>query len=1533
MFGCGRMADHIKRAHELEYQAVAPTEIDSMRGTYYLHEDCFNYNKSAGASLKPIFGIEFSVCANHEVKGLPQEERDNLATEYKGNALRKAVWAKERELGLTRTWRLCARAMNHVGLMNLYRLSSLAWTDGYFIRPRIDLEQLALYGEGLTVSVGGAGSVALEQVVSGEAGAGLASFERLVESFAGVLYLEVQPNPYLERYTRAALRLSACYGVPLLATNDVLYVRKEDTDAHQVILCLDKNKTILDEDAPESPPGRYLRSGKEMEEAFRTAFPWMKERLMIEAIERTVEVAARHDAKLEIDRFKALLPKPDLPEGVDDFTHLKNLCLEGWDWRGIEDRAKKLAPRDGVDYKAMRKVYIDRLTRELGAIRRQRFTPYFLIVRDLIYWARRQGIMVGPGRGSAAGSLICFVLGITAIDPIEHRLMFERFISPSRIDMPDIDMDFEDSRRQEVIDYLHQKYGEDRVAHIVTFTRLKGKSALRDVSRVLGIPMNEVAKVTNSIIERSSGDERVSQTVEDSFKEFKVCREFNAAYPNVLPLVKKLEGTMRQTGVHAAGIIVCGTPLNEVVPIERHERHGKTITTTSMDMWGCEAHGLLKLDVLGLRTLSIFRDAVDKMEERSGTRLDLETLPLNDQKVLDEFTKQCYVGIFQYDSTGAHAACEGIPFTTFDDVAALTALNRPGTMRSGLATEYKRRKLDPSKIKPFHPLVDKICEDTLGVLVYQEHVIRIFVEVGGYEPGTADSLRKKIAKKWGEEAVGKEREKFIEGAVARGVDEKDASKLMDHITFFGCLDGDTPIKAPYGSRPLRDFRPGDEIISDLDGMAVRNRVKASGSTGIKQVYRLVTEGGVTFPTASHWWKDVYGNWLQTSQLRPGVRLAFSSGTAYPPNAAEWRHIVNLRNDGMRESSTLQGNVFDVLQPLVQSKTDAGRGSSWIQRTACGGGEGLEERADIRDRRRNSSSSRNDERPQESSVEGRHHVLESEDTRNDIEESGRKMRTLRGGAKQGEPLPEPASASRSSQGQESFQQFSGQSRSPLSALPYGERACEGTVGRDYVTVISVEPFDFRETFDMEMEEEPANYVLANGLVSHNSYGFNKSHASAYGAIAYWGMFLKLYYPIEFMWALMKNEPTPSEVGRFAKECERLGTRVLPPDVNSSGVNFTIDPDDNIRSALVDIKFVGEVAITAIVAEQPFKDIGDFMERVPPRAANERVLTNLIKAGAMKSLLPNTKWALEEIKSWRELGRKKASGWREELMKTVSLSSELDDYSAEDALYIANEVSPLGGGRHPLEVYQSVFDGPLAGIEWLPLDADDFWDHKHGYLKGSLIEIKYNQVGDFHTVEPGEEEKRRIGWGQRYANVNLEDASGVQHRVKVDIDIFEQYRHIIDKGEGTCVAMHAGITKQFHSVRCHYMADLEEIRQKQKMDIPLVGWERCFTPKHPVLKYTSKTLSSKIAGRKAVTVTGVITHVKRTWDKRGQQMAFCGLQDGHGNLIELVVFASVYGDAKENLIPGSIVDASVRKDGRSYFLADDGIIRVRGSIVSV
>jgi DNA polymerase-3 subunit alpha len=1221
--GCGKIADYAQRAKDMGHDAIALTEHGTMRQYFTQLEECQE------REIKPIYGIEFYIARDMRRKGLTEEEKSQITSGLKVSERKAAIREYEDREGIRDRWHLTVLAKNEVGLKNLFKLSTKGWLEGFYYKPRIDVEELIKHKEGLIVATGCQSSVVMDYVCVGKKKKALKEAERLYSEFGDNLWLEVMPHEGRDQIAanEFALELYERWGrkVGLLATQDAHYVDVTDSEAHEALLCIGTGDSMKNPDRFRFGDGElYLKSRKQMFRSFVENHPYMSKNIIKSSLNNTVEVANLIDDNIiNIDRFACLMPPVDVPSkfGGDEFAYTKALCIHGWTWREIPKRAEVYAKRNKITYEEAIRIYKARLKHELGAIERQRFITYFLLVRDIYNWARKQDIMCGPGRGSAAGSLIAFLLGITSVDPVEHALLFERFINPARVDMPDIDMDFEDVRRQEIIQYLRDKYGEDRVSQIATVGRLSGKQCLKDVSRVLEVPYAAVNEVTNSIIERSSGDERASQTIEDSFRDFAVCRAFDAKYPDVLRYSKKLEGMSKNLGIHAAGVVTSPVPLVEITPLEVRKHSDGDVVVTAVDMNGVGAHGLLKLDVLGLRTLTVLKDAVRAIRERHKIEVDLERLELNDPKVLQAFTDHDYTGIFQYDSPSADKICMGVTFDSFEDVAAMTALNRPGTARSGLATEYVERKKHPEKRKTghFHPKVSEITSDTMGVIVYQEHVQKIFVEIAGFPPGTADSLRKKIAKKYGDETIGKERENFIRGAKEHsGIDEETAGKIMDAITFFG-----------------------------------------------------------------------------------------------------------------------------------------------------------------------------------------------------------------------------------------------------------------------------------------------------------SYGFNKSHATSYGVIAYWGMWLKVYYPLEFYWALLKNTPDRIRIQGFAKDAKRHGVELLPPDVSVSKREFAIDPNKTaIRGSLVDIKGVGQSASENIMQNQPYSDFADFLDRIERRKVHKGVVTALAKSGALNELVSNIKWLIENIETfWKKYLKNKKE--KLEALADLEASKELGDYAEEERQLIASQVNPLAFGRHPIDAYGDFMKKNLK-VDTVMMSDDGFWvdNNDRGiFICGVIIEVKYNQIGDFHTGElPPEDERRKMFWGHRYANVNVEDAGGSQNRIKFDIDIFDGMRELIDSGIGTPVIVHAVPNKQYENLRAHFAVDLEKLRKKIDSGSELDVWERIVVGKHPakVKKWKAKgNMGADMVKKQRVKndlffkgrtrkFTGVVMQCRLKYDKKDHLMAFFSMLDAAGNSIDCICFASNWDPKMEKII---------------------------------
>lgn len=1243
--GCGKINEYLEEALRRGAPGLAFTDHGTMRGAYHFVQDCMDRDVDFD-KFKPIFGCEFYISKNMRRRGLTDAEKKDITSGLKKSDHRAAIADVESKLGIRDRWHMSVWALTNEGYRNLCRLSSAAWIDGFYYKPRIDLEELIKYSEGLAVGTGCVSSPITDLWMRGKKSESVEFIERLYEVFGDRLYLEIQPHTLSDGSQHTCNRLMMAYRrrwpeLRLLVTQDAHYVHPEDWEHHEVLLCIGTNDKMSNPNRFQfDGKGFHMRTRAEMIEQLELEHSWMEERFRMEAVNTSLEFCERVTAKMEIDWHKCLLPPVDTPEMYrgDTYAWLKDLCKLGLEWRDVPGRAAKLAKRDGISVRDSVKRYTDRLKKELRAIKTQKFVGYFLVVRDLYEYARGKGIACGPGRGSAAGSIVAWLTGITSVDPIEHGLLFERFISPARIDMPDIDMDFEDVRREEIIAYLREKYGDDKVCQIATIGKLSGKQCLKDVSRVLDVPYAEVNAVTNSIIERSSGDERASQTIEDSFRDFQICRDFNAKYPEVLEHSRRLEGMAKNLGIHAAGVIASPVPLTDVVPLEtrQHSHEHGPVKVTAFDMYGAAAMGLLKLDVLGLRTMTVLSDACKYVKKRHGIDVDLEALHLDDPKVLQGFTDHDYCGVFQYDTPGADKICAGVSFVRFEDVAAMTALNRPGTARSGLATEFIKRKKNPklAEVTWFHPKVDEITQDTLGIIVYQEHVLRIFTEVAGFQPGTADSLRKKIAKKMGDEIIGKERKKFIEGAMATtpGMTEEVAGKIMDAITFFG-----------------------------------------------------------------------------------------------------------------------------------------------------------------------------------------------------------------------------------------------------------------------------------------------------------SYGFNKSHATSYGIIAYWCMYMKVYHPVEFYASHLQHEPDRLEIQRIVKDARSHGIQVLPPDVSVSGAQFTV-VDDSIRGSLCDIKNVGEKAALSVVDAQPFTDFIDFITRVERRKVNKRVVESLVRAGAMDGLVPNRKWFVENLDAiWPKIAKKTKAALGE-VKCEIDASARLEQWSEEERIMESAQVSPLAFGKHPIEAW-SEFLGDRLAITPVPMDAEDFWTRKSVWIAGVMVERKYNQVGDFHTGElPTEEERERQKWGARYANVNFEDASGTNNRVKVDWDIFDDVRPIVDSPMGTPVVLLATVNSKFQNMRAKMMVSLSALRAKYDSGEPLDVWEKIITGAHPALSYPfkSKALRAQamtpyrtLLSRRKTAVTGVVTNLRTKKDKRSNTMAWFGLVGPGGDFVDIVVFGSTWPLFNKAIKVGELitVEVSRMKDG-NFTLGDDG-----------
>ena len=726
--GACRIRDLPRRVREMGQTACAITDHGAMYGAIDFYRAC----KAEG--IHPVIGCEVYVA-------------------------RRTRFDKMHEFD-TESRHLVLLCQNEEGYRNLSYMVSQAYVEGFYIKPRIDLELLRAHSGGLiALSACLAGEIP-KRILNGDYD-GARDYALEMQRIFGErnFYLELQNHGLREQaqVNSALLRMHKETGIPLVCTNDAHYLRKEDAESHDVLLCIQTGKTVDDENRMRyEPQNFYLRSTEEMEQLF-SAYP--------EAVENTQRIADR--CQLEFTFGKYHLPEFQLPPGYTSPQYLRKLCEEGFVARYGENGA-----------------YHKQLDYELAMIEKMGFTDYFLIVSDFVRYARSAGIPVGPGRGSAAGSMVAYCLHITDIDPMQYDLYFERFLNPERVSMPDIDMDFGDTRRGEVVDYVRRKYGDDHVAQIVTFGTMAARGAIRDVGRVLNMPYADVDTVAKLV---PAGPGALHITLDEALKLSKQLRdlyESDEAVKKLIDTAKSLEGMPRHASTHAAGVVITKRPVYEYVPLARNEDS----IVCQYNMITLEELGLLKMDFLGLRNLTVLDDAV-KMVQKQQPDFRLEDIPMDDRDVFTMLTEGRTCGVFQMESTGMTGVCLGLQPESIEDITAIIALYRPGPMES--IPKFIACKHDPKLVSYKHPKLEPILKGTYGCIVYQEQVIRVFQELAGYSLGQADMVRRAMSKKKAKD-VAKEREAFlhgdaarnIKGCVANGIPESVAQSIYDEIYDF-----------------------------------------------------------------------------------------------------------------------------------------------------------------------------------------------------------------------------------------------------------------------------------------------------------------------------------------------------------------------------------------------------------------------------------------------------------------------------------------------------------------------------------------------------------------------------------------------------------------------------------------------------------------------------------------------------------------------------------------------------------------------------
>ncbi|MFC2132177.1 DNA polymerase III subunit alpha [Bacteroidota bacterium] len=719
--GAANMQNMVDKAKEFGMNSLAITDHGSMFGVKLFFETC----KKAG--IKPIIGCEMYVATRSRFDKSDKEDRSGF--------------------------HLILLAKNKIGYHNLVKLVSKGWLEGFYYRPRVDKELLKEYSEGLiATSACLGGEVAKSILLHGEEKAGEV-IEEYKDIFGEDFYLETQNHGITDQLTvnKGLVRLSKKHNIPLIASNDVHFLNKEDSEAHEILICINTGSELNENKNMKYTGLEYFRSYEEMMELFPDN---------PEVIDNTLSLAEKIE-EYELNQ-DIILPEFKLPEEFNNQDEYLHFLV----YKGAELR-----------YKEITEEIKNRLDFELNVIKNMGFAGYFLIVQDVLNAAREMDVSVGPGRGSAAGSAVAYCTGITDIDPIEYNLLFERFLNPERISMPDIDIDFDEDGREKVMHWVVEKYGKDKVAQIITFGTMAAKMAIRDVARVLGLPLSESNRLAKLV------PEGPGQNLKKAFKDVpelaRAKNSKNELEAKTLKLALALEGCVRHTGVHACGIIIGPEDLTNHIPLSTSK--DSDLYVTQYDGKHIESVGMLKMDFLGLKTLSIIKDAIENIEQSTGKKIDIKTIPYDDKKTFELYQRAETIGTFQFESSGMRSHLKELKPTCMEDLFAMNALYRPGPME--FIPRYIKRKHGKEKVEYPEPKLEEILKPTYGIMVYQEQIMKTAQIMGGFTLGHADILRRAMGKKK-RKVMEEQKIIFIEGALKNGFNEKKAEQVFDIMEEF-----------------------------------------------------------------------------------------------------------------------------------------------------------------------------------------------------------------------------------------------------------------------------------------------------------------------------------------------------------------------------------------------------------------------------------------------------------------------------------------------------------------------------------------------------------------------------------------------------------------------------------------------------------------------------------------------------------------------------------------------------------------------------
>ncbi len=1374
--GANRVKDMAKRAAALDMPALAITDHGVMYGAIDHYEACVK------EGIKPIIGVECYVA--------PRKHTD-----------------KDSQLdGQKSTRHLTLWAKNKQGYENLVKLTTRAHLDGFYYKPRVDHELLAKHSEGIICGSACLGGEVPQLIMGKKFDEAVERAEMYQDMFGkGNYFLELMDHDLTGQaeVNDRIIDIHHKTGIPLICTNDAHYLEKKDEEMHKILVAIGTNSQI-DSMALHYGPNFYLKDKEEM---------WSKFKHVPEALENTLRIADMVD--LELDLKTTHFPNFDVPAGHDKVSYLKHLCKQKFDSRYPVGHAYRAEAIPRMEYEL--KVIIDK-----------GYPGYFLVVQDFINWSKERGIMVGC-RGSAAGCLVSYVLGITNLDPLPYGLLFERFLNPDRVSMPDIDVDFPDKRREEVMTYVTDKYGKDKVAQIITFGTLAARASVKDTARATGLDL-KLADQVSKLIPAIPGQPMTIAKAIDEVKELGDLYANDSTVKRLLDRAQAIEGMTRHSSRHACGVVIGNEPLDTLVPLE--EKDG--LVVTQYHAKAVEKIGLVKMDFLGLTNNSVIDDTLGLIKERYNEDIDLENLDLNDKKVYDMMGRGDGIAVFQMEGAGMRNLLREMKPENLEHIIAQISLYRPGPMEE--IPRYINGR-HGGKVTYPHPRMEPILKNTYGMLLYQEQVMQAAQELAGFTGGQADELRGAMAKKKADQ-MAKLKPMFIEGCVKNKIDRASASDIFQRMEDFAkyafnkCIFAGSTIRLVDGSKmrlsEAYKKQPAEIMAMWPDGEIRPHKVARIVKTGVKPLLKITTKKGrVVKATAEHRFLTTQG-YLPVSDLEVGTELMTEKWELrnLKPESREKRREnmrrVNAHPDRQKwaDECSERMTAYQAARPMADKVAHMKRMHEEHPDLTRAGVVAMHDRLKW-------LIANDPEWKRQWMENSLAHVRDCYDSgpgfgRCSIASNGmwcasnheREMcewliaQSIE--FEMHKVLPSGRICDFYFDG--IYWEMDGMDRvAEYFEAKYGELPFVVVTPEDYKfkvehhlqlahaengdPIVSIEPCGEGMTYDVEMAPDgPLNFI-ANGIVSHNS------HAAYYGLVSYWTGYLKTNYTSEFLASTMTSRlDAKPKLLAVIEDARKHDIEVLPPDVNESRQDFTVigrEKNSPIRFGLLAIKGIGEGPVNAILDARAeggkFISLHDFCERVPIRGCNKSCIETLIRCGAFDEIHPNRCALLEGLEGAIASGARaqndaltgqqsmfgESEPTESGRPKTMGELPDCEDVPREERLAWEKEYIGLYVSDHPLNTLRDYLDANTTPISLLTEPGGGLQDNTIATLGGLLTGIQ----------------RRLDKNGRPWAILTLEDLTGsteilcfakvwgkVSERVKEDDKVLITGRLTVDSRGG-------------------------------------------------------------------------------------------------------------------------------------------------------